>query len=65
MAVWEGDREPLEIPDYALDQHTARGRRLGRGVHQFFTEGALIENAADLPDPYYEEGRANREGKTK
>ena len=42
------------------DKHTARGRRLGRGEDHFFEVGALIENAADVPDPYAEKGRANR-----
>lgn len=60
MAVFEGDREPLETPDWALDKHTARGRRVGRGEEHFFDVGALIENVADLDDPYSEEGRAAR-----
>jgi replication-associated recombination protein RarA len=60
MAVWEGDRERLEVPDFALDMHTARGRRLGRSVDHFFDVGAVIENAADLDDPYADEGRRAR-----
>ncbi len=60
MVMYEGEREPLEVPDYALDQHTGRGRRMGRGVDHFFEEGALLHNAAKIADPYYEEGRAAR-----
>ena len=60
MAVWEGERPRLEVPDWALDKHTARGRKLGRGEDHFFDEGARIENAADLDDPYADEGRAAR-----
>jgi replication-associated recombination protein RarA len=62
MAIFEGPRPPIEIPDWALDKHTGAGKRLGRGEEHFFEEGARIENAADLPDPYAKEGRANREG---
>jgi replication-associated recombination protein RarA len=62
MAVWEGDREPIEIPDYALDRHTARGRKRGRAWEHFFTEAARLENESDLPDPYAEMGQAVREG---
>ena len=58
MAVYEGARERLEVPDWALDRHTARGRRIGRGQQHFFDEGAVLANAADLDDPYAEEGRA-------
>lgn len=36
----------LEIPDYALDMHTAKGKQLGRGVEYFWTEGARLENEA-------------------
>jgi replication-associated recombination protein RarA len=34
-----------EIPDYAFDEHTARGKRMGRGVVHFH------EHAARLVDP--------------
>lgn len=39
---------PLEIPDYALDCHTRRGKALGKTVMDFFSEGSLLENADDL-----------------
>ncbi|MCC7163371.1 MAG: AAA family ATPase [Anaerolineae bacterium] len=32
-----------EIPDYALDMHTARGQALGRGFKHFMEQGALVE----------------------
>ena len=60
MAVWEGDRPPLEMPDWVFDKHTAKGRKMGRGEEHFFEEGAHLENAADLDDPYAAEGGANR-----
>jgi replication-associated recombination protein RarA len=64
MVVYEGERPRLEVPDWALDKHTARGRKLGRGEEHFFAEGARIENESDLDDPYAEEGRAAREGRS-
>jgi len=56
IAMYEGERPEREVPDFALDMHTAKGRALHRGVDHFFTEGAAIENAelALLPDGYLE-----------
>jgi replication-associated recombination protein RarA len=31
-----------QIPDYALDKHTKRGRKLGRGLNHFFEEGCKL-----------------------
>lgn len=59
MVLYEGEREPLEIPDFALDRHTKRGRQLGRGLDHFFDEGALLAGET-IPDPYAAEGRAAR-----
>jgi replication-associated recombination protein RarA len=42
-----GELHP-EIPDYALDMHTARGKELGRGKLHFWEEGAKI--APELPE---------------
>jgi hypothetical protein len=36
----------LEVPDYALDQHTSRGRAKGRSVIHFIEEASRIENRA-------------------
>jgi replication-associated recombination protein RarA len=44
----------LEIPDYALDKHTKRGRAMKRSFNHFKTEGVKLQNAADIPDPYEE-----------
>jgi len=36
-------KEPdREVPDFALDKHTRRGRTLGRGFDHFFTEGTKL-----------------------
>jgi replication-associated recombination protein RarA len=60
MIQYRGQRPALEVPDHALDRHTARGRSLGRGREHFFDEGARLENAAPLDDPYAAEARALR-----
>ena len=47
-SVERGER--LEMPDYAVDKHTFRGRRMGRGVKHFVEEGSRIANeGADNP----------------
>ena len=38
--------ERKEVPDYALDMHTERGRKLGRGPEFFWQEGAKLANEA-------------------
>lgn len=34
------------IPEFALDMHTARGKALGKGIDDFFSEGNKLENEA-------------------
>ncbi len=51
----EIDEGRLEIPDYALDKHTAKGTTMGRGWVHFQKEGALLHNKVPLPhDAEYE-----------
>jgi replication-associated recombination protein RarA len=45
-----------DIPDFALDKHTLRGKRLGRGFDHFFAEGGKLANEAG-EDPYREQAR--------
>ncbi len=33
-----------EIPEYAIDEHTERGRELGKDDNEFFREGSRIKN---------------------
>jgi replication-associated recombination protein RarA len=56
---YSGDREAirLEIPDHALDHHTARGRRLGRTEQHVYDESYGIENCT-VEDPYAAEAQA-------
>ena len=41
----------LEMPDYAIDKHTFRGRKMGRGMKHFIEEGSKINNEG-VKDPY-------------
>ena len=54
LIVVSKSKERLEMPDYAIDKHTIRGRKKGRGWEYFFAEGAKLENQA-LKDPYENE----------
>jgi replication-associated recombination protein RarA len=53
MANWvlrvvdSGEQLP-EVPDFAFDMHTTRGREMGRDIHHFLREGAIV-------DPEWEE----------
>ena len=54
-----------EIPDYALDKHTGRGKRMGRGVDHWLDEGCKLNPPPEVPDPYREEAEAHwRAGRT-
>ena len=44
-----------EIPDYALDMHTRRGGKMGRGINHFYEEGSKV--SPDMGSKYKEEGR--------
>jgi replication-associated recombination protein RarA len=59
LLFWEGDREAMriEVPDYAIDAFTTRGRRRGRGKQFFLEESGRMENEV-LPNPYREDGGA-------
>ncbi len=62
VVMYEGDRRGAlnrEIPDYALDKHTQRGKQMRRGHAHFWDEGARIENAFGL-DKYEERAREIR-----
>jgi hypothetical protein len=43
------------VPDWALDQHTSRGKRMGRGLQHFRDEGAKLVPAPERKDAYEEE----------
>lgn len=52
LITYYGNHTHRTIPDYALDKHTGAGRRLGRGVEHFFTEGIQLSNKSGLVDEY-------------
>jgi replication-associated recombination protein RarA len=43
------------VPDWALDQHTLAGRKLGRGLDHFRSEGAKLVPPPLDPDAYEDE----------
>jgi replication-associated recombination protein RarA len=46
----------LPIPDYALDMHTLRGKKMGRGFDHFFSEGNKLKNEP-FENPYTEKAK--------
>ena len=51
MFACKSDYRP-DVPDYALDTHTRRGKRMGRSLQFFLDEGSKLNNVADIDDPY-------------
>lgn len=45
----------FEIPDYALDKHTERGRKKGRTIQHFMEVGAQISPANEALDSLFKE----------
>lgn len=41
-----------EIPDFALDMHTEKGRAMGRDFQHFLAEGSKVENELEFEDNY-------------
>lgn len=61
IALYRREEGWYEIPDYVFDQHTAEGRRRGRGLDHFWSDGTVLADAVDLPrdDAYREEAIVN------
>ena len=53
-AVEQSSLRP-EIPDYAIDMHTARGQAMGRGARHFWEEGAQLSPEWTERDRTYRE----------
>lgn len=49
---------PREVPDFALDKHTARGKRLGRGYAHFLETMLVAPRLFEGEDPFEAEARA-------
>jgi replication-associated recombination protein RarA len=60
IVMYEGVRPKMKVPDFALDMHTIRGRRMGRGVDHFFDQGAQLAPEATFRDPYAPRARVAR-----
>ena len=46
-----GRRQP-DIPDFALDMHTQKGREMGRDFKHFLAEGSRVENELAVDENY-------------
>ena len=61
LTVIIGERKEgkkIEVEDYALDKHTARGRAMGRGMKHFLEEGAkLVNESQEVENPYKERAK--------
>ena len=60
MTIWISRAVALgqalpEIPDYALDMHTAEGQKRGRGRRHFFEEAARLDPELPARDQTYRE----------
>jgi replication-associated recombination protein RarA len=62
VAFYFGERDGRPIPDFALDRHTAAGKRKGRGWQHFHDDACKLENASGEPDPYADRARKARGG---
>ena len=51
----------LEIPDFAYDKHTQKGRQMGRGVEHWRQEGCKLSNEARSMNSYEAEATELRE----
>ena len=51
--VVDGGKMLPEIPDYALDRHTARGQAMGRGRQHYYEHAARIEPELEGRDTTY------------
>jgi len=48
--AWDGHHETsMEIPDYAIDIHSRRGKAMGKTINNFLNEGSHLENQRELP----------------
>lgn len=49
----ESGRRLPEIPDYAIDMHTARGQAMGHGTRHFWEVGAILQPELEERDRTY------------
>jgi len=46
---WDHENQYREVPDYALDKHTSKGRSQGRGAEHFAEEGGQLATYSKHP----------------
>jgi replication-associated recombination protein RarA len=51
ITEFEYGRKPI-IPDFALDMHTEKGRRMGRDFKHFLEEGSKVSNELEVDENY-------------
>jgi replication-associated recombination protein RarA len=59
LNVVQLEKKVPSIPDYSLDKHTAKGRKMGRGWKHFFEEGTKLSHEK-FDNPYKERHRKLR-----
>lgn len=48
--AWDAHFETeMEIPDYAIDIHSRKGKAMGKTINNFLNEGSHLENHKELP----------------
>jgi len=50
----------MDVPDCALDKHTARGRARGRSWDHWREHGCVLDPKSETPNPYADEAHALR-----
>ena len=51
--AWDAHHEThMEIPDYAIDIHSRRGKQMGKTINNFLNEGSHLENHRELPQEH-------------
>lgn len=51
---WMKGANLLQIPDFAIDEHTRRGRAQGRGQAHFRAEGGMLHGAVVIDDDHWQ-----------
>ncbi len=55
MCYYKGERDYREIPDYALDKHTVKGKIKGRKYEDFILVGSALKNEVEIDPEFNEE----------
>ena len=55
MCYYKGERDYREIPDYAIDKHTVKGKIRGMKYEDFILVGSALRNEVEIDERYNEE----------